>query len=129
MKYAYLADLVALVHCAFVAFVVGGELAVLAGAALGWSWVRNLTFRIAHLAAIVLVALEAVFGVICPLTRWEFLLREIGGERAQMGTFVGALLHKVLYYDFPAWVFPAAYAGFALVVSATFILVPPRRNP
>jgi len=72
---ALLADVVLVVHFAFVLFVVGGFALILAGAALGWRWVRNRTFRYSHLAAIVFVAAESLVGMACPLTHWEHVLR------------------------------------------------------
>ena len=76
-----LADIVLIVHFLFVAFVVGGLALIWIGAALGWAWVRNLWFRVAHLAAIVFVAGEALVGVWCPLTVWEDTLRGVHGEK------------------------------------------------
>jgi hypothetical protein len=121
-----LPDLLAAFHLALVAFVVLGEAAILAGGWRTWAWVRNRWFRLAHLAVIVVVALEAVFGVLCPLTRWEYDLRVASGEGGRPGTFVGRLIHAVLYYDFPPWVFTVLYVGFAALVLATLWLVPPR---
>jgi len=126
MNPALLADLLVAVHVAFVAFIVLGEAAILAGAALRWGWVRHRGFRLAHVAAIVVVALEAVCGVLCPLTRWEFELRERAGQGGRPGTFIGRLLHDLLYYDAPPWVFLVAYVAFALLVVLTLVFVPPR---
>jgi hypothetical protein len=126
MDPALLADLLVAVHVAFVAFIVLGEAAILAGAALRWGGVRNRWFRLAHVAAIVVVALEAACGVLCPLTRWEFNLRERAGQGGRPGTFIGRLLHDLLYYDAPPWVFIVAYAAFALLVILTLVFVPPR---
>ena len=120
---ALLADLVLLVHFAFVAFVVGGFALILAGAALGWGWIRNRAFRYAHLGAIVFVAAEALVGVACPLTVWENLLRRAGPEAP---SFVARWVGRLLYYDLPEWVFTLAYSLFAIAVAVTFRLVPPR---
>lgn len=119
-----LADLVLLIHFLFVLFVVGGFALVCAGAAAGWRWVRNWWFRIAHCAAIALVAAESLVGVMCPLTVWEDALR----NRAADAGFVQRWLHRILFYSFPEWVFTAAYVLFALVVALTFWLVPPLRS-
>lgn len=116
-----LADLILIIHFSFVLFVVGGLLAIWIGAALRWRWVRNLRFRIAHLAAIVFVAGEALAGIWCPLTVWEDALR--GG--ASDKSFVARWIHRVLFYDLPEWVFGLAYVVFALVVAATFWFVRP----
>lgn len=48
---SFLADLVLLLHFAFVLFIVGGAALIWTGAGLGWRWVRNFWFRTAHLAA------------------------------------------------------------------------------
>ena len=67
MLYRVLADLVVVVHAAYIAFVLFGLLAVVLGAALGWGWVRNFWFRAIHLAMIAVVVIQAIAGVICPL--------------------------------------------------------------
>jgi hypothetical protein len=118
---AFLADFILIVHFAFVAFVVGGLALIWIGAASGWAWVHNLWFRIAHLAAIVFVAGEALVGVWCPLTVWEDALRGVHGEKS----FVARWIHRLMFYDFPPWAFTVAYVAFALVVAATWRFVRP----
>src|SRR5262245_59338432 len=129
MVYRVLADLVVAVHFAYVAFVVVGQLLILFGILLRWGWVRNRWFRVAHLAAILIVAAEAVLNIACPLTVWEQRLRTLGGLPTRGGTFIGNLLDGLLFYDFPPWVFTAVYLSFALLVLATFVLAPPRWRP
>lgn len=119
-----LADIVLVVHFAFVLFVVGGLVLIWIGVVLRWAWVRNFCFRVAHLCAIVYVAAEAVAGIWCPLTVWEAELR---GTQADTG-FIAHWIHRLLFYDFPPWVFTAAYVAFALLVMATFWCVPPQRT-
>ena len=118
------ADIVLVVHFAFVAFVVGGLAAIWIGAAVGWRWVRSFRFRIAHLAAICFVAAEALFGIMCPLTVWEDTLR---GRASQTG-FIARWIRSIMYYDLPPWIFTLAYVGFAVVVALTFWFVPPARR-
>ena len=118
-----LADLVLVIHFLFVLFVVAGLILIWIGAPAGWRWVRNFRFRIAHLAAICLVAAEALLGMVCPLTAWEDALR---GARTESG-FVTRWIHRVLFYNFPDWVFTAAYVLFALIVAATWWRVRPQR--
>ncbi len=128
--YAFLADAVVTVHFCYVAFTIGGEILILLGGLLRWAWVRNLSFRIVHLASVVLVAVEAIGGAQCPLTTWEYSLRILAGQQvdAQMG-FIARLVRSIIFYNFPAWVFLAAYVGFALLVGATLFIVAPRRKP
>ena len=94
----WIADAVLVVHFAFVAFVVGGLALIWIGKTLRWGWVRNFWFRIAHLGAIAFVALEAVIGVACPLTVWEYLLR---GDRPNGPSFVERLIAPLIFYDLP----------------------------
>ena len=117
------ADIVLTIHFAFVLFVVGGLFLIWLGAARGWRWVRNFWFRSAHLAAILFVAGESVAGLICPLTAWEDTLRGGTGESSFIQRWIG----RLLYYNFPEWVFIAAYLLFALAVVITFIRVKPGR--
>ena len=119
------ADALLLAHFLLAAFIVTGLPLVWAGAARGWTWVRNRAFRIAHLAAIAVVAAESVVGVACPLTLWEEALRGVReyGERGFVERWVGALL----YYDLPAEVFAAAYVAYAVLTGWTWVGIPPRR--
>lgn len=119
---SFLADLILIVHFVFVLFVVGGLALIWIGAACGWRRVRNLWFRLAHLAAILFVVAESLIGVMCPLTVWEDILR--GGARSDMG-FIARWVHRILFYHFPEWVFTAAYVLFALLVAGTWWLVRP----
>lgn len=116
-----IADAILVVHALFVLFVVGGYFLVLLGAQR-WSWVRNRTFRILHLAAIAFVTAEALLGITCPLTMWEDMLRGRGPERS----FVGRWVARLLYYDFPEWIFATAYCAFALAVLWAWRAIPPR---
>jgi len=126
MPYAVLADLIVIVHFCYVTFTLGGELAVILGGALGWQWVRNLPLRISHLAAVVVVAAEALAGASCPLTVWEYQLRQLAGQHEeQQVSFVARLVRSLIFYDFPAWVFVAAYVAFAALVVLTLMLVRP----
>ena len=122
--HAYLADVILVLHFGFVLFVVGGLALIWIGAAAGWRWVRNIWFRVAHLAAIVFVAGEALVGVWCPLTIWEDALRGVHGEKS----FVARWIHRLMFYDFPGWMFTVAYVLFALAVVATWRLVRPARQ-
>jgi hypothetical protein len=123
-----LADIIVGVHFLYVGFTIGGEIAILLGGLFRWRWVRNLSFRIVHLASVALVAVEALAGAQCPLTTWEYRLRMMAGIRAEgQISFIVRLVRSVLFYDFPAWVFLAAYVGFAILVGFTFLLVPPAR--
>jgi hypothetical protein len=124
--YGLLADLIVAVHVAYVSFVILGLLLTLVGGWRGWCWVRNPWFRLLHLFAIVIVAAEAVYGVDCPLTVWEHDLRVAAGQEATGESFVGRLLHGMIFYDLPPAVFTAFYVAFAALVAGSLWLVPLR---
>ena len=127
-RFAVLADIIVVVHFCYVAFTVGGELVILLGGFLKWGWVRNMAFRISHLAAVVLVAGEALAGASCPLTVWEYRLRQMAGQQVEgQLSFIARLVRSIIFYDFPAWVFLAVYVGFAVIVVLTFVFFRPLR--
>ncbi len=118
-----LADFVLLLHVAIAAFITLGLPAVWLGWALGWRWIRNPWFRYGHLAAIAIVAAEAIAGITCPLTVLEDVLRGVHEQRS----FVGRWMARILFYEAPVWIFTWIYAAFALATVVTLILVRPRR--
>lgn len=123
--YGVLADVTVVVHAGFVLFAAVGQVLIVVGWVCAWRWVRGVGFRTLHLAAIVFVAGEAWFGVVCPLTRLEYHWRRLAGEGGEEISFVGRAVRSVLFYDAPGWVFTSAYTAFALVVLACFIGYPP----
>jgi Protein of Unknown function (DUF2784) len=126
MKWRILADLVVTVHAAYVGFVVFGLVAILAGYAMQWQWVRDPYFRLAHLTAILFVCAEALGGWVCPLTTLEDAMRQRAGQAAYAGDFIGYWLDWLIFYNAPQWVFTTLYTAFGALVLATLWLVPPR---
>ena len=120
----YLADVILVVHFAIACFIVLGLCLTWLGIVLSWRWVRNFWFRLTHLSAIAYVAIEALAGVVCPLTLWEDVLRGSAGEQP---SFVGRWVRRLLFYDLPEWVFTVAYVAAAAATVVTWWLAPPRR--
>jgi hypothetical protein len=125
--YVALADALLVLHVAFVAFVVVGLVLIWIGRFAGWRWVRNFSFRVAHLLAMGVVLLETLGGVDCPLTVWEDRLRVLagGGER-YAGSFLQHWLHRLLFYDASETVFQVAYTLFFLLLALSLWIVKPR---
>lgn len=119
-----LADLILVVHAAFVLFVVAGLAATWIGLAVGAPFARSPWFRGLHLAAIAFVVVESVLGYACPLTLWEDALRGVSSDRG----FLARSIHAWMFWDWPAWVFNAIYVAFGALVAATWWLFPPRRR-
>ena len=127
--YLGLANLVLVLHVAVVLFVVGGLVLIALGNWRRWRWVNAWWFRLAHLAAIAVVVAESWFGIVCPLTTLEAWLRVRAGAPVYGGSgFIEHWLHRLLYYDAPAWVFTLGYTAFALLVALAWWRFPPRRR-
>lgn len=125
--YSTLADIIVMFHLLYVIFAVGGQVAIMVGIWLKWRWVRQPTFRIAHLISVAFVALEAVLGMICPLTGWENDLRQLAGQSVNRDiSFIARLARMIIFYDFPPWIFTVIHVSFGLLVIITFVFVPPK---
>ncbi|MCP4573493.1 MAG: DUF2784 domain-containing protein [bacterium] len=122
-----LADLVLVLHAGFVAFVVVGQLLILAGLALKWRWVRGFRFRLVHLAAILFVTAQTWAGLPCPLTALENRLRVQAGQAGYDEGFIAHHLHGLIFHDASPRTFALAYTGFGLLVVLTWVLGRPSR--
>ena len=122
----FLSDLVVAFHFAYVGFVAVGFILILVGAALKWAWILNRRLRYLHLGAIGLVAVEALVGLICPLTLLENWLLIGSGQAGEERTFIGQIIYNLLYYDFPSWMFSVAYLALTILAILLLILIPPK---
>jgi hypothetical protein len=129
MTYRLLADAVLVLHFGIVLFVVIGLLVIVAGGLRGWRVARSLTFRLAHVAAIAFVVVQAWLGAVCPLTTLEMWLRAQGGGSTYAGGFIEHWVHRVLFWEAAPWVFTLAYSLFGLAVLAAWWYFPPQRRP
>lgn len=127
-SFRLLADATLLLHASFVLFVVAGQIVILIGWAAAWRFTRYRLWRLAHLGAIGFVVLEAWFGVPCPLTVLENVLRVAAGDSGYARSFIREWLGHLIFYEAPLWVFTALYTAFAILVVVTFIAYPPRRR-
>ena len=103
MVYRGFADVVLLVHLAFIIFVLfGGMLA------LKWSWIPWL-----HLPAALWAAALEFNGWLCPLTPLENWLRRASGEAGYSGGFIE---HYILPVIYPAGLTPSIQLVLGLIV-------------
>lgn len=89
MLYRLAADLLVLVHFAFIVFVFVGALAV-----LRWRWLA-----LVHLPVVAWGALVEFMGCICPLTPLEVKMRVAAGGAGYSGGFVEHYILPVIYPD------------------------------
>lgn len=125
--YLIAADVVLIIHTLFAAFVVFGLVLILVGKPFSWSWIHNPWFRLAHLAGIGIVVVQAWLGMICPLTDWEMALRSKADGSVYTGSFIEYWLSNLLYFEAPEWVFTLCYTLFGLLVGLSWLWVRPTR--
>jgi glycopeptide antibiotics resistance protein len=120
-----LADLVLGAHFAIAAFLVLGMVLIPLGAYWHWTWVRSRHLRQIHMGLMVLIAIEALFHITCPLTTLEAYLRKSTAPES----FWADQLGKILYWDLPLEFFTILYG--CCVVWALFLWksVPPINRP
>lgn len=122
---AHLADAVLALHACIAVFVVVMTLALAVGGPLGWRWVRRRVLRWLHVTLVLVIALQAWFGRLCPLTVWEQHLREHAGQSGYTTSFVEYWLSRLLFPALPWWVFVAAYTAIAALVVVGWWRWPP----
>jgi hypothetical protein len=125
MYYSFLADIIVVIHLAYACFVLLGFLAIVVGSICGWFLVRNFPFRVIHLVCTVLVPLETLIRITCPLTTLENLFLRASGAKGYERSFIGNFINEILFYDAPEWVFAIIYTALATLVVLYFILYPP----
>ncbi len=102
MLYRSLADVVVIVHLAFILFIAVGGL-------LAWRWPRLLWL---HLPAVVWGLGSITIGFTCPLTPLEKYLRRLAGGDAYAGGFVDRYIEGVVYpEELTPWLRGLAAAG------------------
>ena len=124
--YQYLANGVLVTHFLFVLGVVGGLLLIVIGGVRKWAWIRNLRFRLLHLAAIAYVVAESWLGIDCPLTTLEAWLRQMAGQATHDGDFIAYWVSKLMFFTAPPWVFTLCYSVFGALVVVSWWRFPPR---
>lgn len=107
MGYSLLADLVVVLHLAFVLFVLFGGL-------LTVKWPRALWL---HLPAMAWGCIIEFTGLVCPLTPLENRLRMQAGESGYQGDFLSRWLLSILYPDFLTPGIQVALGGLVLALN------------
>ena len=121
-----LAHAVLALHVVVIAFNVGGLIVVPLGAWRGWGWVRGCAWRALHLAALVVVAAQAVLGRACFLTDWESDLLQRAGHAGYSAGLIQTWVDRLIYWPLPLWVFTLIYVAVGIYTVALWFAVPPR---
>ena len=120
------ANLIALLHLAYFLFIVLGTVAIVVGPTRGWTWVRNLPFRLLHIAAVYVVLIEDTLGIPCPLNVMQWGLRTASGGPQEATAGVGGLLDALLFRTIPGWSLDVMYWSLGVALLVLLYFVPPR---
>ncbi len=122
-----IADIVMLIHFAFIAFVVGGQSLIMIGYHRKWRRATNRVIRGIHVACVLYVAVQAWAGQWCPLTLLENRYRQIAGQETYRNSFIQDWVGRLIYYDAPQWVFTIIYTIFGAVALIYWFLLERQR--
>jgi Protein of Unknown function (DUF2784) len=123
---ALLAGLVLGVHVGVILFNLFGLVAVPVGAWRGWGFVRIFWWRALHLAALGVVALQALLGRACFLTNWQDSLLQDAGETGPGVPLIQRWVNQVIFWPLPIWFFAMLYVAVLIYAILLWRLVPPR---
>ncbi len=129
MDKSLIADGIVTIHFVWIFYVLIGQLLILLGIALKWSWIRNFWFRFTHLTMMLIVAVESIFDIECPLTTWERQCRGGSLRLTQNDSFIAHWLGRMIFFDNidgNAWQFIVGYLTFTALVIWSFWKAPPR---
>ncbi len=124
---AILAGLVLCVHLAVILFNLFGLIAVPLGAWRGWPFVRVFWWRALHLAALAVVALQALLGRACFLTLWQDSFVQNAGEAGSGVPLIQRWVSRAIFWPLPVWFFAVLYVAVWIYAIMLWRLVPPRR--
>lgn len=118
-----IADIVMLIHFAFIAFVLGGQGMIMIGYHRKWRWATNRVMMKVHIACVLYVVVQAWAGQWCPLTLLENRYRAAAGQEAYRSSFIRDWVGRLIYYDAPLWVFTIIYTVFGALAIIYWCLV------
>jgi Protein of Unknown function (DUF2784) len=112
IPYQLLADLIVLVHVAFVVFSCLGGLLAARWRPLVWI----------HLPAVIWAALVEVLGWVCPLTPLENWLRRKGGQAGYPSDFIAHYVLPILYPEGLTRKVQIALGAFVILINLTIYI-------
>ena len=119
-----IADFILFIHLIIAIFIAAGMVIFPTCGLLSWRWCKNFSLRITHLGLIVVVFIETLIGVNCPLTVAENYFR----AQATHQSFVGSLMSNTLYWKMSETLFFYLYGICVVWVLILWILFPPSRK-
>ena len=119
-----IADFILFIHLIIAIFISAGMVIFPIGGLLSWRWCNYFSLRVTHLGLIVVVFIETLIGVNCPLTVAENYFR----AQVANQSFIGSLMNNLLYWNVSESLFFYLYGICVVWALLLWILVPPSRN-
>ena len=119
-----IADFILFIHLVIAIFISAGMVIFPIGGLLSWHWCKNFILRATHFGLIVVVFIETLIGVNCPLTVVENYLRAQDTHQS----FIGSLMSNTLYWNMSEALFFHLYGICVVWVLILWILFPPSRK-
>ena len=122
-----IADIILVIHFAFIAFLIVGQALMMIGYSRNWRWATSRALRGVHIACTLYVVFQTWAGQWCPLTLLENRFRQSAGQRAYGSSFIQDWMGRLIYYDLPPWVFTVTYTAFGALVIIYWLLLERKR--
>ena len=127
MFYRILADVIMVLHLAWIIFMLWGVVLTIRGFFYPKFFERWL-FRTIHLLGILFVGTLEILGKYCPLTLWENALRgHYNPETDYSGSFIIKYIEQLIYPDVSPLVVIIPTILIAAFTLAAFVLKPPAK--
>lgn len=121
-----LAGLVLYFHLLVILFIIFGFVVIPLGVKLKWKFINEFWWRLTHLVSMVIVAGQAILGAACFLTDIQSDLLQTAGKRGYRVPFIQTYVDRLVYYNFPIWVFSIIYVILFIYTIYLWFKVPPK---
>jgi hypothetical protein len=127
MSYRLLADVIVVVHFAWILFMLVGFIFTLGGF-FNKNFFDRWFFRTLHLLGIAYVSTLAIMGRYCPLTIWENTLRaKYDPNLTYVGSFIIHYIEKLVYPDVNPLIIQIPTTFIAIFTVVMFLIKPPEK--
>ncbi len=124
--FAELSGIVLYFHLVIILFIIFGFIAVPLGAKFKKKFIYEFWWRLTHLAAMVVVAVQAMLGKACFLTYIQSDLLESAGKKGYTVPFIQTYIDRIIYHNFPIWMFSIVYVFLFLYTLYLWFKFPPK---
>jgi hypothetical protein len=127
MKYRIFADLVVIMHFLWILFILFGFCITVYWVILKRKYLDMLIFRVVHLCGILYVGLLTILGKYCPLTVFEYNLKQkYNSSATYSGSFIVDWIEKLVYPEVNPLVVQIPTIMIAISTITIFLFFPPK---